>query len=341
MDSSDAQFNYMLPDIISNFRPKFDKHNLNSIEAASAVEHWLQETSTIAKQQMQQLFDLIGNMQTIQELKTEAKNHKNAFNFNKIEHQLELKQNLDFYEQQYVPLINQRIRNIIQNSWKKAIDDTFEGLQVELQNSKNLQACQIWLEYPNDLPLSLEQALREETHSKHLLMKTKGFSDNILEICSNLDSQLSCIVSEMNVLLEELSSSSEDKLELIEFLKNTAQQNLNEFLSKLKSLHLQPNQRSELLFVVRCCVALFELCPHLKVCFCQQVHWRSTNVQKSTANAGHESWQKICSLFEEEMMQFWTLILDGIMQELLEKQQLCNQIGNETILDDFAVCILF
>ena len=338
MDSSDAQFAYMLPEIISNFRPKFEKHTLNATEAAAAIEQWLQETKVIAAVQLVQLFELISSMQIIQDLKAEAKSYKTAYNFNAIEQQFKLKSSLNFYEQQYVPLINQRVRNIIENSWNKAINETFDQMQEHLHNAGSMLNNNIWLESAADLPLSLEQALSEESHGKHLLMKTKGFSHVILKICSTLDAQLSCIVSEMNVLLEELASSAEDKLLLVDFLRTTAESHMTQLLSKLKSLNLQPEMRGELLFVLRCCVALFELCPHLKICFCQQAHWRQSLSIKSTAVA-QEQWHGVCVQFESEIMHFWLQLLKGILQQIGSKQQLSKTISYDSILEDFAVSI--
>ncbi|CAD6991913.1 unnamed protein product [Ceratitis capitata] len=330
---SDAQFSYLLPEIISNFRPKTETQALDDKQVRDALEQWLVDTRRIAGTQLKQLFDYVSTMSTIKELKAEANNQRKGLNFGKIVKRLQLSQTLDFYELKYVPLINQRIHDIIHDSWAKAMQKTFESLEQALTDV-NASSFNIWLESVQDLPPSLEVALSDDLKLKKLLMKTKGYDNETITLCAELDRQLESIVSEMNVLLEEKGNRAEDKLALIVFLRETAEAQLTHFLSRAKSLHLLQSQRYELLVVARCCSALVELCPNLKVCFCQRGSWRQW-VGNVAANSV-EHWNRVCALLEEESFIFWQQIVNGILEENNCEKMLSNVITNDNILEEFA-----
>lgn len=327
----------MLPEIISNFRVTIETQPLDDIQVRESLEQWIIDIRRIAATQLKQLFDYVSAMSTIKEIKIEANSYKNYFKFDQVIKRLKLTQTLDFFEQKYIPLINQRIHDIIHDNWAKAMQTTFESLEQSLTDI-NTNAIDIWSENIIDLPSSLEVALSDDNKIKKLLMKTKGYDSDIITICAEFDEQLKSIISEMNVLLEEQATRAEDKLSLIVFLRETSEAQLTHFLSRVKSLHLVPTQRSELLFVARCFAALLELCPNLKVCFCQRGNWRQW-VGNVTANS-IEHWNRVCMLIEEETLNFWQQIVKGILEESNCENKLPSSITNENILEEFAVSMI-
>ncbi|XP_054746966.1 conserved oligomeric Golgi complex subunit 1 isoform X1 [Anastrepha obliqua] len=333
MHQTDAQFSYLLPEIISNFRPKIAAQTLDETQVRATLEQWLVDTRRIASTQLKQLFDFVSTMSTIKELKTEANACRKHLNFEQIVTKLQLSQTLDFFELKYIPLINQRIHDIIHDSWAKAMQTTFEALERALPDV-SLSTLDIWSENVSDLPPSLEVALSEDLKVKKLLMKTKGYDAATIALCAEFDRQLEGIVSEMNVLLEEQATRAEDKLALIVFLRETAEAQLTHFLSRIKSLHLLPTQRGELIFVARCCVALVELCPNLKVCFCQRSGWRQW-VGNVAANSV-EHWNRVCLLLEEETFKFWQQIVVGVLEENNCENVFPSVITNDNVLEEFA-----
>ncbi|XP_065366547.1 conserved oligomeric Golgi complex subunit 1 isoform X2 [Calliphora vicina] len=337
MDSGDVQFAHLLPDIILNYKPKFDAVTLNNEAVRLSLEQFLTDTQRIASSQLKQLFDLVTQMNSIQEIKTEANNLRKQLNLNTLTAKFQLTQPLDFYELRYVPLINQRVRNIINDSWSKTINETSTNLesylrQPEILNNKNYS---LWQEFPTDLPNSLDHALNDDSKIKKLLMKSKGYNDQIIGITTKFDENLAGIIKEMNIFLEEPTAKLEDKQALVEFLKDTAQQHITEFIAKVKSLQLDITDRQSLLFVARCCCALIELCPHLKMCFCQSSNWRQL-LGTTASSTAMEYWQRICGLMEDEIYQFWVHIIKSLLQEFncgryLAKIDTCN-----VILEDFT-----
>lgn len=327
----------MLPEIISNFRVKIETQSLDDVQVRESLEQWIIDIRHVAGTQLKQLFDYISTMSIIKEIKVEAKSYKNHFKFDEIIKRLKLTQTLDFFEQKYIPLINQRIHDIIHDNWAKAMQTTFESLERSLTDI-NMSALDIWFENVNDLPSSLEVALSDNTKIKKLLMKAKGYDDNIITLCAEFDEQLKSIISEMNIILEEQATRAEDKLSLIVFLRETSEAQLTHFLSRVKSLHLAPTQRSELLFVARCSAALLELCPNLKVCLCQRGNWRQW-VGNVAANS-IEHWNRVCMLIEEETFKFWQQIVKGILEESNCESNIPSSITNENILEEFAVSLI-
>ncbi|XP_036321393.1 conserved oligomeric Golgi complex subunit 1 [Rhagoletis pomonella] len=333
MHRTDAQFSYLLPEIISNFRPKIGTQSLDVIQIRSTLEQWLSDTRQIAGTQLKQLFDFVSTMSTIKELKTEANAYRKHLNFDQLVKKLQLSHSLDFFEINYIPLINQRIHDIIHDSWQKAMQTTFDAIEHALPDV-SVNSWDIWSESVSDLPCSLEVALSDDLKVRNLLMKTRGYDAATIALCSEFDRQLEGIVSEMNVLLEEQATRAEDKLALIVFLRETAETQLTHFLSRTKSLHLASMQRCELLFVARCCIALVELCPNLKVCFCQRSGWRQW-VGNVAANSV-EHWSRVCMLLEEETFIFWQQLVEGILEENHCKKMLTSVITNDNILEEFA-----
>ncbi|XP_017849287.1 conserved oligomeric Golgi complex subunit 1 isoform X2 [Drosophila busckii] len=333
MDISERQLAHLLPDIIANYRPQFDKPQLAAQQISDALLAWLRKIDTLAAKELEQIFSLVSSMQTIQDIKSAAAATAQS-SYAELEQQLQLKSTqLNFYKHKYVPLINARVREIIRSSWAAAMQHTYE-LVVQLVQSSHSQEpapLQIWREQNEDLPLSLAAALSEQP--KRLANRTKGYSTATIELCAEFDKQLAQIVQELNVLLQEQSTRAEHKLALINFLRETAQQQMMDYVSKLKTLQLQ--ERQALLQALRCTLALIELCPSLKLCFCQPSSWRQWAGNLTAAGAEH--WQRLCALIEEEMLRLWLLIVDDVLSTHNCDDKLPKGITHNMVLQDFAL----
>ncbi|XP_030374404.1 conserved oligomeric Golgi complex subunit 1 isoform X2 [Scaptodrosophila lebanonensis] len=332
MDSSERQLAHLLPDIIASYRPKFETPQLPETKLRDALEKWLKQIDEMAATQLQQLFALVSNMQTIQDIKTAAQD-KHKHNCAHLEQQLKLPYSLDFYARKYVPLINARVREIICSSWTTARQQAYERVCQLVAEASPPQPLDIWREQSRDLPLSLAAALNDQQTSKHLANRTKGYDAPIIKLCANFDAQLAAIVQELNLLLDEQTSRAEDKLALIGFLRETAQQQLTELIGQLKALELSNSQA--LLCALRSSLALVELCPHLKLCFCQQSSWRQWT--GNLTSAGIEHWQRMCALLEEETMQLWLRVIDRVLATHSCADKLPQNITHDVVLRDFPL----
>ncbi|XP_016995850.3 conserved oligomeric Golgi complex subunit 1 isoform X1 [Drosophila takahashii] len=329
MESSERQLAHLLPDIIAGFKPQFEVPQLTPEQLGSSLQQWLDKMNALAAAHLQQVFALVGNMQTIQDIKSAARTNGRP-DFVRLEQQLHLQHSqLDFYARKYVPLINARVREIIRSSWAAAMKQTYEQVLLLIEGGQSPQ--QIWREQSDDLPLSLAAALSDQP--KRLANRTKGYDGATMELCKRFDAQLADIVQELNVMLQEQTTRSEDKHSLIQFLRETAEEQLTEYLTNLKGLQLR--ERPALLLALRNSLALVELCPNLKLCFCQPSSWRQWT--DNLAGVGIEHWQRICGLIEEEMLSFWLLIVDDVLNGHNCEEKLPKVINPEVVLSDFAL----
>ncbi|KAL7729721.1 hypothetical protein ACLKA6_014591 [Drosophila palustris] len=331
MDSSERQLAHLLPDIISGYRPQFETPQLTPEKLGEALRQWMAKIDGLASKQLQEIFALVSNMQTIQDIKSAARG-SGRHSYNELEEQLKLPQaQLDFYRIKYMPLINARVQEIVRSSWAAAMQQTYEKVVAMVQTSTAPAPLLIWREQSDDLPLSLAAALSDQP--KRLANRTKGYDSATIELCAQFDAQLAAIVQELNVLLQEQTTRAEDKLTLINFLRTTAQQQLTEYLTQLKALQLQEQQA--LLQALRNTLALIELCPNLKLCFCQPTSWRQW--AGNLTAAGVEHWQRMCSLIEEEMLHMWQLIIDDILAAHSCADKLPQAITHDVVLRDFPL----
>ncbi|EDW80496.1 uncharacterized protein Dwil_GK11565 [Drosophila willistoni] len=330
MESSERQLAYLLPDIIANFKPQFDDPKLEVHQMSAALQQFLDKIDSLASKQLEQIFALVSNMQTIQDIKSTASATQERLNFNHLEQYWNLKASqLDFYGMKYTPLIHKRIREIIRNSWSLAMTKTYEKVLQQVETGQLPVAEQIWREQSEDLPLSLAAALNDQP--KRLANRTKGYDSSTIDVCKQFDSYLADIVKEMNVLLQEQTTKSEDKLELIQFLRETAQEQITQYLGRLKSLKLK--ERRTLLQALSNTLALVELCPNLKLCFCPPSSWR----QWSANSMGLEHWPRLCGLIEDEMFQFWLLVIDNVLSANSCKDKMPKAMNHEVVLRDFPL----
>ncbi|KAH8243236.1 hypothetical protein KR032_005732 [Drosophila birchii] len=331
MESGERQLAHLLPDIIAGFRPQFEVPQLTPEQLGAALKQWLDKMNALAAAHLQQVFALVSNMQTIQDIKSAARANGRP-DFLRLEEQLHLEPSqLDFYSRKYVPLINARVREIIRSSWSLAMKRTYEQILALIEAGQVQAPLEIWREQSDDLPLSLAAALSDQP--KRLANRTKGYDGATVELCKQFDSQLADIVQELNVMLQEQTTRSEDKLSLITFLRDTAQEQLTEYLTNLKGLQLR--ERPALLLALRNSLALVELCPNLKLCFCQPSSWRQWTA--NLAGVGIEHWQRICGLIEEEMLSFWLLIVDDVLAGHSCEDNLPKVLNHEVVLRDFAL----
>lgn len=160
-------------------------------------------------------------------------------NWSKILQNLFLPPNLDLYQHYYQPLINDRIKIIISSTWELTVANTNCELQKLLNNvtgTDHKTPISIWIQETADIPLSLKQALSSDKTHHHLLMKSKGFTTNILNICQTLDTNLKTLFEDLTLFVngtgieskrhEVFGSAEQD--EIVTFLRSASQQGVSQ-----------------------------------------------------------------------------------------------------------------
>lgn len=95
-----------------------------------------------------------------------------------------------------------------------------------------------WNEEIEDNPKSLKQALDMYRQSHRLLMKTKGYSIELCNICDDLDKSVESIYNDLSLYvsssategieLKEDPSVRKEQTHLVEFLRNCSQNGISE-----------------------------------------------------------------------------------------------------------------
>lgn len=177
------------------------------------MQSWLQFTHHDAELQLKSLIDMIASIKTIHYVKSESMAIIKPKNWQEMLQKLYLPLNLDLYQFYYQPLINRRIENIIRNSLSKNIAETYDLMENQLRAQhkatyvvKNI----IWTEEPDDIPLSLKQALSADRQNHKFLLKTRGYTQIIVEICNLLDANMKTLFSELKLYL---SHTDMDKID--------------------------------------------------------------------------------------------------------------------------------
>lgn len=170
------------------------------------MQSWLKYTAQDADHQLKALIDVITSIKTIHFVKSEALAIVKPTNWHEMLEKLYLPANLDLYKFYYQPLFSRRIEEIIKTALGQNIFETHDVIVRHLRAQqkaagKTEAKPQIWTEEPADIPLSLKQALSTERQSHKLLLKTRGYTPTIVQICESLDGNMQTLFSELKLYL--------------------------------------------------------------------------------------------------------------------------------------------
>lgn len=229
-----------------------------------------------------------------------------------------LPSNLDLYQFCYQPLISERVKQIIHQSWLHTIEQTHQEVDA-LANTENIadkeaKAANKWTPNTADIPLSLKQALSSDKYCHRFLMKSKGYSAGIIAICQSLDSNLNTIYDDLTLYLNQSPSTVEvvtdDHADVVQFLKATSRDSISALITTIKSAKVH-HTNSTLICLATLLTAMTELCPNLKLCLFQNASKSEWDPVKHTS----DEWQAVCSLLSDESFRFWTKWIDAFVLE--------------------------
>lgn len=98
---------------------------------------------------------------------------------------------------------------------------------------------QIWTEESVDIPLSLKQALSQDKKSHRLLLKSKGYTPNIITVCDTLDRNMKDLFDDLKIyLVEEFDNRNssnltlEDRQRIAGFLKDASREGISQWVER-------------------------------------------------------------------------------------------------------------
>ncbi|CRK92921.1 CLUMA_CG006488, isoform A [Clunio marinus] len=321
-----------LPDIIAKYKPQVFFSELSQESLQSTIQNWLKSVENISQKQLKSLIQLVVSIKTIQDIQQQVmKTVEKPKNWKIICKNLSLRDNIDFFRSFYQSLINDRIQNIINIFWSDIIEEV--NLEVEKLITDNDRVHRdlkhyVWLEDPTDNPLSLQDALSTNKSLHKLLMKVKGFTTAIVDLCNKIDGRLELLFTDLKIYLggrlnaAEIRRSKEnvdpDHKEIVLYLRECSKENISTLITTIKSSKF--NRTAEnCITIARLLQSISELCPNLQLCFTGQLLVDSSSLSylrdPTKLDDGEKEWNNVCVLLEEESIRFWRLWMEMFVGE--------------------------
>lgn len=331
-----------MPEIIINFKPNFEDINLSQDAKVDALKQWLNCVQNTVDKHFKQLFDGVMDLQTLHNIKTVANDMGKEFHGGifvmRVGKLFGSTNSIDFYVQYYLPLINQRIHELIAKYWSDMIDELYRNVtQIFESLTSEVRYDDIWSEHLKDLPDSLAIAMSSDIVSKQLLMRSKGYNALILEICTVFDKQIQRVMNEIEVLLDDQCTRVEEKQTLSEGLRERAQSCLIEFANRIKQFSETLQSKKSLVILANCCCAILEICPSLRSCLGNsEVYNNLKNVTLVTKQFNSNA-QQVFEVFTEVVHHIWMRIIDEIFDDCNKANYLPKTVSYDLLLRNFTV----
>ncbi|XP_055640668.1 conserved oligomeric Golgi complex subunit 1 isoform X2 [Toxorhynchites rutilus septentrionalis] len=347
--SEDPKMIQTLPDIISRFRPRVQINPLSAELVGKSCRHWLQNVERIATNKLTNLMNLVPTIKVLHDIKKLSKDIAGKpDNWVEICQKLSLPVSLDFYNLFYQPLINSRIKSIIQKSWSEIVKDTCADVFILLKSAPNDKTLKdlhqfVWSETLEDIPLNLKSVLDHSNPTSHkLLMKSRAFPLSLVEHVSSLDARVKVLSKGVRSFLE--TSSAGEKEQLVEYYSDCSVEGITQLITSIKSANYKQTTENYIL-LSRILITYKELCPSLKHCLTPLLlvqletiaPWGNDNNLSDFENASDnrtDRWSRIAGLFDEESLRYWNQWLEEFVKKWpsLEKD-----IGFHTLLTEFPL----
>lgn len=328
LDTENLQIFKTLPEIISKYKPQVFFSELNKDSMRATVQSWLKSVQNVSQNQLKSLIQLIVSIKTIQDIHQQIRSTvKKPESWPKMCQDLGLPENIDFYKEFYQSLINERIQSIINISWTTILSEL--NVEIEKLISDNDRVHRdmksyVWNEDASDNPLSLKDALSSNKQSHRLLMKVKGFTTAIVDVCNKIDGNLELLFTDLKLYLGGISDVKDlrrakdvdpDHQKIVLYLRECSKENVSALITSIKSSKLNTTAENSIM-LARLLQAVSELCPNLKLCFSGHQLLEPSFLRDPTKNnEGDEDWSAICGLLEEESIRFWRSWLENFVAE--------------------------
>lgn len=334
-----------LPDIIAKYKPQVFFNELNKELMQTTVQNWMKSVENVAQHQLKSLIQMIVSIKTIQDIQQQMRETiQKPENWAVMCKDLRLPDNIDFFKAFYQSLINNRIQNIINIFWSTILAEL--NIEVDKLITDNDRVHRdmkhyVWTEDLLDNPLSLKDALSNNKQSHRLLMKVKGFTTSVVELCNKIDSNLELLFTDLKMYLGGGSDVMElrrvkdvdpDHQKLVLYLRECSKENISSLITSIKSSKFIKSAEN-CIMLARLLQAISELCPNLRLCFSGHLLLEPSFMRDPTKDDdGDKEWNNICGLLEEESIRFWCMWMDVFVGEW---KQLDQNFDLNMMLKDF------
>lgn len=304
-----------LPEIIAKYRPQIFFASLDKDSLQTTMKSWLSSVEIFAQKQLKSLVNLLVSLKTIQEIQHQVQETIELPKaWSSMCNDLFLPANIDFFKTFYQALINERIENIINIFWSNIhMTADVEKLIAENNRVHRDMKHYVWVEDKSDNPPSLKDATSPYLQSKRLLMKVKGFTPAIVEVCNKIDKNLEMLLVDLKTYVGGAQNVSQvrrtqetgaDYHKIVAFLRECSGNNLLKMITDVKSSTFSRTAEN-CITLARLFQALSDLCPNMRLCFSGHLLEPLFLHDQVEGHRGEKEWENICGLLEEESNIFW------------------------------------
>ncbi|XP_015184927.1 PREDICTED: conserved oligomeric Golgi complex subunit 1 isoform X2 [Polistes dominula] len=317
-----------LSSVITNEKPFSqegdDKFSITDLQ--ECIKTWLNWLNEFCNTEVDKLFQLIVSVKGLYSIREEAVGINLPENWKIIWEDFGLP-NISYWLEYFQPLLSKRAKSIIHDKWMESIQNLKSNISNML-NKVTRERCEfpehdlrwfVWKDSPNDIPQKL-------THNtgldgkRSLLMKTKGYSPNVVQICEEFDNSLYELLSDLeqylyntvcnlnikdNLLSKNISvipNTFSDRAEIQEHLQSVSTTMIEDFIKYIKNTYINNNhnhQEINTIVLARLLMAFTSLSPNLNKC---------CNLSKATGlSIINTKWQIIVDTLKEESIAIWSV----------------------------------
>nr|CAH7720903.1 unnamed protein product [Callosobruchus chinensis] len=301
-----------IPEIIKQFRPKcnFSTDTVNSLkEAKSVVESWLQSTLITVEEGLKKSLQLITNIKGLHLTRVESLKIALPENWGEICRELHLTEEFNVWLYFFQNFITLRCRELISKKVSVNTKEIQECISRTLDEALKSGMPEVdlrwyaWVEEPGDIS-------RSENCHRGLSMKTRGYSQNIIELCKKVDDKYLALLEDASQYLygEEYSTGMDLNVKDFKFKRKFVDRNDIEnhlsiectttstsisdyILNSLPCSSTDSNLVTKSLVGARFLEAISFLCPHFQQC--------------CTLDNVINKWSKVCDKFSQASNTLW------------------------------------
>ncbi|XP_076240433.1 conserved oligomeric Golgi complex subunit 1 isoform X2 [Calliopsis andreniformis] len=344
LDFNQELLEEFLPSVTKQHKPFVqdnpDKFLLPDLQ--QSIKSWLEWVAKFCNQEVTKLLNLIVSIKGLYYVREEAVSINLPENWNAIWEELSLPR-ITFWVEFFQPILSQRAKSIINDKWTEtiaALKSEVEELLNKIINEKfeypehDLRWF-VWKDSPSDIPQKLTKNGGLD-NKRSLLMKTKGYSPNILKLCETFDINLHALLSDLEQYLYEtervmsikdnllstnislISDTFSDRTEIQEHLQTISTSMIQEFVSFVKNTCINDKPEhgrrdKNAIVMARLLLAMTTLSSNLNKCF--------TLSKLSGLTITNVKWQSICDKLKEESIITWSVWASTFKTKIGEHKQ--------------------
>ncbi|XP_015609799.1 conserved oligomeric Golgi complex subunit 1 isoform X2 [Cephus cinctus] len=332
--------NKYLPTITKNHKP-FTRGEIEDFSITTLHENlktWLSWVKTFTTVEVSKLLNLVTSVRGIFNIREEALALEFPDNWNTTWEELSLPVT-NFWAQFFQPLLTERAKGIMNTKWTEALANlktSIKDLLGRIIHEKydfpehDLRWF-VWKDSPNDIPQKLSKNGAPDS-KRSLLMKTKGYSPNVVRLCDDFDKDLFNLLLDLEQYLYEtdrtsikddllsmnislVSNKFADRSVLQEELQRISTAKIEELTSFVRQECLLDKPKfgrrdTNAIFIGRFLQALCTLCPNLNKCF--------TFSKVAGLSITNVKWQSICDILKEQSIVAWSSWADSYKIKICE-----------------------